>query len=251
MDKFLILTEFITYSTHHLSFITHHSKMKPISSKKTDYKAVAVSVLAAIVFWVMNALNKDGYSQKMSFPLQFLYNDSLYIPTQPLPENIAVNVSGSGWSLLRKAFTSKATPIKYSVSKPLKTRFLNTGSLTDSLSEYIKDVKVNYVVADRFELEFDRKISKQFTVKVDSTNIDLKDHYVISSLINVNPRTITLEGPETVLSEMGSVIYVKVPTKRLQENYDDEVKLPLPQNALIKANKDRVAVSFEVAELLK
>ena len=117
--------------------------MKPIQSKKTDYKAVAVSVLAAIIFWIMNALNKEGYSQKMSFPLQFLYNDSLYIPTQPLPANIAVNVSGSGWSLLRKAFTSNDTPIKYSVSKPLKTRFLNTGSLTDSLSEYIKDVKVN------------------------------------------------------------------------------------------------------------
>ena len=225
--------------------------MKPIPSQKTDYKAVAVSVLAAIVFWIMNALNKEGYSQKMSFPLQFIYNDSLYIPTQQLPEKISVNVSGSGWSLLRKAFTSDATPIKYSVAKPLKTRFLNTGSLTDSLSEYIKDVKVNYVVADRFELEFDRKISKQFTIKVDSANIDLKDRYVISSLINVNPRIITLEGPETVLSEMGSIIYVKVPSKRLQENYDDEVKLPLPQNALVKANKDRVAISFEVAELLK
>ena len=225
--------------------------MKPIPSKKTDYKAVAVSVLAAIIFWIMNALNKDGYSQKMSFPLQFSYNDSLYIPTQPLPENISVNVSGSGWSLLRKAFTSDDTPIKYLVSKPLKTRYLNTGSLTDSLSEYIKDVKVNYVVADRFELEFDRKISKQFIVKVDSANISLKDRFVISSLINVNPRTITLEGPETVLLEMGSVIYVKIPTKRLQENYDDEVKLSLPQNALIKASKDRVAVSFEVSELLK
>lgn len=225
--------------------------MKTILSKKTDYKAITVSVLAAIIFWIMNALNKDGYSQKMSFPLQFSYNDSLYIPTQPLPEKISVNVSGSGWSLLRKAFNLDATPIKYSVSKPLKTRYLNTGSLTDSLSDYIKDVKINYIVSDRFELEFDRKISKQFTVKVDSANIDLKDRYVISSLINVNPRTITLVGPETVLSEMNSVIYVKISTKRLQENYDDEVKLPLPQNALIKANKDRVAVSFEVAELLK
>jgi YbbR domain-containing protein len=225
--------------------------MKPIPSPKTDYKAIAVSVLAAIIFWIMNALNKDGYSQKMSFPLQFSYNDSLYIPTQPLPEKISVNVSGSGWSLLRKAFNLDATPIRYSVAKPLKTKFLNTGTLTDSLTEFIKDVKVNYVVADRFELEFDRKVSKQFTIKVDSSNIALKDRYVISSLINVNPRTITLEGPETVLAEMGNVIYVKIPTKRLQENYDDEVKIPLPQNASIKASKDRVAVSFEVAELLK
>ncbi|MES2516850.1 MAG: hypothetical protein V4585_02010 [Bacteroidota bacterium] len=221
------------------------------ASSKTDIKAILISLLAAIIFWIMNALNKDGYSQKMSFPLQFSYNDSLYIPTQPLPEKITVNVSGSGWSLLRKAFALDINPIKYSVSKPLKTRFLNTGSLTDSLSEYIKDVKVNYVVADRFELEFDRKISKQFVVKIDSSSIPLKERYVISSVINVNPRTVILEGPESVLTDMGSVILVKIPGKRLQENFDDEIKLSLPPNSLIKSNKDRVAVSFEVSELLK
>ena len=218
---------------------------------KTDYKAVVICLLAAIIFWIMNALNKEGYSEKISFPLQFSYNDSLYIPTQPLPEKISVNVSGNGWNLLRKAFALDITPIKYSINKPLKTRMLNTGSLTDSLSEYIKDVKINYVVADRFELEFDRKISKNFIVKVDSLHISLKDHYVITSLINVNPRTITLTGPESVLEEMGNTILVKIPTTRLQDNYDEEVVLPLSKNTLIKSNKDRVAISFEVAELLK
>jgi YbbR domain-containing protein len=221
------------------------------ASSKTDIKAIFISLLAAIIFWVMNALNKDGYSQRMSFPLQFSYNDSLYIPTQPLPEKISVNVSGNGWNLLRKAFAFDITPVKYSVEKPLKTKYLNTGSLADSLSEYIKDVKVNYVVADRFDLEFDRKVSKQFTVKVDSASIPLKERYVISSLINVNPRTVTLEGPESVLEGMGSVIYVKIPGKRLQDNFDDEIKLPISQNSLIKPSKDRVAVSFEVSELLK
>jgi hypothetical protein len=232
------------------SFDKTFKSMKP-TQPKTDYKAIVICLLAAIIFWIMNALNKEGYSEKISFPLQFSYNDSLYIPTQPLPQKISVNVSGSGWSLLRKALAFDITPIKYTISKPLKTRLLNTGSLTDSLSEYIKDVKINYVVADRFELEFDRKISREFRIKIDSSNISLKDRYVITSLINVNPRTITLTGPESVLDEMGNTILVKVPTRRLQENYDDEVLLPLPKNALIKANKDRVTVSFEVAELLK
>jgi hypothetical protein len=221
------------------------------SPPKTDYKAITICLLAAIIFWIMNALNKDGYSYRIPFPLQISYNDSLYIPTQPLPEKISVNVSGNGWNLLRKVFALDIKPIKYSVSKPLKTRFLNTGSLTDSISEYIKNVKVNYIVADRFELEFDRKVSKEFIIKVDSSSISLKDRYVITSLINVNPRIIILTGPESVLIEMGSTLKVKVPSQRLQDNYDDEIKIALPQNALIKANKDRVAVSFEVAELLK
>lgn len=221
------------------------------SYPKTDYKAIFICLLAAIIFWIMNALNKDGYSQKVSFPLQFSFNDSLYIPTQPLPKKISVNVSGNGWNLLRKTFALDITPIKYSINNPLKTKLLNTSSLTDSLSEYINDVKINYVIADRFELEFDRKISKEFIIKVDSSNISLRDNYVISSLINVNPKTITLTGPESVLEEMGSAILVKVPTRRLQDNYDEEIMLPLSKTTLIKSNKDRVTISFEVAELLK
>lgn len=221
------------------------------SYPKTDYKAIFICLLAAIIFWIMNALNKDGYSQKVSFPLQFSFNDSLYIPTQPLPKKISVNVSGNGWNLLRKTFALDIIPIKYSINNPLKTKLLNTSSLTDSLSEYINDVKINYVIADRFELEFDRKISKEFIIKVDSSNISLRDNYVISSLINVNPKTITLTGPESVLEEMGSAILVKVPTRRLQDNYDEEIMLPLSKTTLIKSNKDRVTISFEVAELLK
>lgn len=221
------------------------------SYPKTDYKAIFICLLAAIIFWIMNALNKDGYSQKISFPLQFSFNDSLYIPTQPLPKKISVNVSGNGWNLLRKTFALDITPIKYSINNPLKTKLLNTSSLTDSLSEYINDVKINYVIADRFELEFDRKISKDFIIKVDSSNISLRDNYVISSLINVNPKTITLTGPESVLEEMGNAILIRVPTRRLQDNYDEEIILPLSKTTLIKSNKDRVTISFEVAELLK
>eukprot|EP01035_Chromulina_nebulosa_P049214 gene49214-66821_t len=84
--------------------------MKPAPTK-TDYKAVIVSLFAAIIFWIMNALNKEGYSQKISFPIRITYDDSLYIPTQPLPEKISVNVSGNGWDLLRKSLALYKTPI--------------------------------------------------------------------------------------------------------------------------------------------
>jgi YbbR domain-containing protein len=232
------------------SFLKHFSPMKA-KSTGFDLKAVFVSLSAALIFWLMNALNKDGYSQKISFPLQVRYDDSLYIPLQPLPENVLVNVSGNGWTLLRKALSLHTSPIIYPITKPLKTKFLNTESLTDSLNEMIRDVRVNYVVADHFDIEFDRKVSKTFAIKVDSSSIPLKDRYVVSSLININPKTITLVGPESVLEELGAFIEVKVPGKRLQENYDDEIKIVYPRNAHITSSKDKVEVSFEVAELLK
>jgi YbbR domain-containing protein len=224
--------------------------MKPAPSQ-TDYKAVIISIFAAIIFWIMNALNKEGYSQKISFPIHFTYNDSLYIPTQPLPERISVNVSGNGWNLLRKSFSFYTAPIQYAITKPLSTKFLNTGMLTDSIAEYIRDVHVNYVVADRFELEFDRKITKNFSLKVDSLHIPLKDHYVVSSLINVQPRMITINGPESILKEMNDTILLKVPGRKIKDNFDDTILLPFTKNGLLKSNRDKVNISFEVEELLK
>lgn len=224
--------------------------MKPAPTK-TDYKAVIVSLFAAIIFWIMNALNKEGYSQKISFPIRITYDDSLYIPTQPLPEKISVNVSGNGWDLLRKSLSLYKTPIQYEITKPLKTKFLNTGMLTDSIQEYIQDVTVNYVVADRFELEFDRKIKKDFLLKVDSLHIPLKNNYVVSSVINLSPRTVMIEGPESILKAMDSTIYLKVPGQKIKDNYDDEINLPLAKNNMLKASKKKVNVSFEVEELIK
>ncbi len=221
------------------------------TTSKTDYRAVVVSLLVAILFWVMNALNKENYTQKIAFPLRFNYNDSLYIPTQPLPEKVSVNVSGNGWSLLRKALALDITPIYYTVKKPLQTKFLNTSTLTDSLSEHIKDVKVNYVIADRFDLEFERRVHKTITLKVDSLHIPLHEGFVVSSLINLHPTSIEVDGPESAFTELGEFLYIKVPGRRIQENFDEEIKIPLPKNTNLKASKERVQVSFEVSELLK
>lgn len=220
-------------------------------STKTDYKAIILCLLAAMIFWLMNALNKDGYSEKISFPLKFVYDDSLYVPTQPLPEKIFVNVSGNGWDLLRKAFSLDVNPVRYQINKPMKTRYLNTSTLQDSIQGFIKGVRVNNVVSDRFELEFDRKISKNFIIKIDSSKIPLQERYVVSSLINVNPRTVTLVGPESVLTELGDYIILKVPGKRIHENFDEEIRLTLPNNPYLKVNHERILVSFEVSELLK
>ncbi len=214
--------------------------------KPRDTQAMLISGVAAVVFWLMNALNKDGYSLKVAYPLSVQYNDTLYIPTQPLPQRVMVNISGNGWSLFRKGLAFDNKPIKYPVNKPLKTNFINTSSLTALLSEQIKDVRVNYVVADTLDLEFDRKIKKKVFVQIDSANIPLKTRFVISTVINVSPRYIVFEGPETLLNSFKDTLHLKVPGKRIQDNYDEEIPIDYKKNPLIKASKEKVAVSFEV-----
>lgn len=208
-------------------------------------------LIAAALFWFLNALNKPGYTLNVDYPVQFTYNDSLYIPTSPLPKTVRVNVSSDGWGLLRHAwFPFHLEPVTYAVKDPQDDSFINTSSLTAVLAEHIKKLHVNYVVADKIDLHFDRRMSKTIQLVADSLHIDMAPRFVVTSQINLTPRTIQVEGPAKLVRGLPNQLYVKIPRKRIADNYDDEVTLLQLRHPLLHSSADRVAVSFEVGELL-
>ncbi len=216
-----------------------------------NIKTLLLCFLAAFIFWLLNSLNKSGYSAKISYPLTIKYNDSLYISTRPLPKKLNVSLSSTGWDLLKYTLFSNATPLVYEIENPLKISRLDNTSLLESLTNLLQRPKLNYVLVDTTTLHFERRQKKTIKLKVDSLGIDLQKNFVVSSLINISPAEIVLEGPESVLKEYSDVVYLTIPAKRLATNFDDKILITLPQNAFVKANAEKALVSFEVAELLK
>lgn len=207
--------------------------------------------MAAAVFWLLNALNKPGYTTKINYPIEVIYDDSRYIPITPLPKTIRVSLSSTGWNLLKDNFSFNTSPLLYEVENPISERQLSTTVLLEKLSAKLKDSKINYIVADTFALNFERKYTKKIILKVDSLGVDLEKNFVISSLINVIPAEVTVEGPASVLKGFQDTFYLKIPAKNLAINFDDQIAIPFPKKPLIKMSAERASVSFEVAELLK
>ncbi|QHV98853.1 hypothetical protein GJR95_29305 [Spirosoma endbachense] len=206
---------------------------------------------AATLFWFLSALNKTGYTLNVEYPIRFVYNDSLFVPTKPLPRTVRVNVSGDGWGLLRHSWLQfRVDPIDYTVSNPLQASVINTSSLTAALAEHIKKLHVNYVIADTVEMGFDRRMTKTIRLIPDSLHIDLAPRYIVSSVINMTPRTIQVEGPERLVRGIADTLPVTIPGKRIADNYDNEVILNHFRHPLLRVSADRVTVSFEVGELL-
>ncbi|GHB77088.1 hypothetical protein GCM10007390_33890 [Persicitalea jodogahamensis] len=215
-------------------------------------KVFAVCFLAAAFFWLMTALNKDGYSLRLDYPIHFDYDETEFVPVEPLPKTVSVNVSGNGWNLLRKSWLSFAErPLEYKVSNPLKANFINTISLTDNLAEHFPGIQVNYVVADTLELDFERKKTRIIPVRVDSSGINMRQGYVISSLINVSPSLISVEGPASMLNTYPDTIVVRIPTRKIQNNYDEILPLNIPKVQSVEVSHSNVLVSFEVARILR
>ncbi|UFH56723.1 hypothetical protein [Spirosoma sp. KNUC1025] len=206
---------------------------------------------AAALFWLLSALNKPGYTLNVEYPIRFVYNDSLYVPTSPLPRNVRVNVSSDGWGLLRHSWLPfRVEPVNYVVKQPLQTSVINTASLAATLTEHVKKLHVNYIVADTLDIHFDRRLTKTIRLVADSLHINMVPPYVVSSVINLTPRTIQVEGPAKLVRGLPDTVIVKIPRKRISDNYDEELPLNQLRHPLLRTSTDRVAVSFEVGELL-
>jgi hypothetical protein len=208
-------------------------------------------LLVAALFWFLNALNKGSYAVNVAYPVRFVYNDSLYVPTSVLPRTVQVNVSGTGWQLLRQSWLPlRAEPVEYVVRNPLRATVINTSALMTALADQVKSLKINYVLADTLEVNFDRRSSKIVRLVADSTHIDLAPRMVVTSRINLTPATITLEGPARVLRVFSDTLLVKIPGKQLMSNYDEELIISTFRHPQVRASTNRVMVSFEIAELL-
>ncbi|WP_225865570.1 YbbR-like domain-containing protein [Dyadobacter aurulentus] len=208
-------------------------------------------LLAASFFWLMNVLNTENYSIKLNYPLEIEYDNSSYVPMQPLPRRISVNVSGDGWTLLQKSWLNfNANPVVYKVLNPNEASFINSTTLTDQVTELFPNLHVNYVVADTFELSFEPKIRKIIPIRIDSAGINIKPGYVISSIINVSPSLISVDGPVSLVKSYPDTIRVSVPTPKIQGNYDESLPIPLPVSPLVDVSHRDVFVSFEVAQFL-
>lgn len=225
--------------------------MSEAPSGKNKVKTFLVCLLAASFFWLMNVLNKENYAIKLSYPLQVEYDNASFVPLQPLPKRVSVNVSGNGWNLLQKSWLNfNALPVIYRVNNPNKSSYINSTTLTDQITELFPDLHVNYVVSDTFELSFERKIRRIIPIRVDSLGIDMRDGYVVSSIINVSPSLISIDGPISLVHSYPDTIRIKIPTPRIQNNFDESLPIPLPVTPLVEVSHRAVYVSFEVAQYL-
>lgn len=221
----------------------------PAAPRRVDARVAALSLLGAVVFWLLNALNKEGYSTKLFYPLQIAYDDSLYVPVTPLPRLIQASISGNGWELLRKSWSFTNRPVIYPIVSPLRTNFISTASLTDVLTERLPDVRVNYVVADTLDVAFEKRGIKTVRLLADTTGLQLPPRFVVSTAINVIPQTVTFEGPESLLRDFPDTLRITVP-RRIRADFDEQLPIPYRRHPLVKATAEQVGISFEIAELL-
>jgi hypothetical protein len=212
---------------------------------RTNWKALALCVFAATVFWAFNALNKN-YATNLRFPLHFEFDDSTYIAVEPLPGSVALNVSGSGWDLLRKSLGVKVPTILMQLDRPADTRKIVASTLSPIISSQIGVLKINYIVTDTLRLRIEPTATRKIKLLANVQSVTYKKNFGRTSPIVVLPDSVTLGGPKSLIANLPDTLILNVTGSRVDGNLRENVEVMVSNNELISRNPPVAEVIFEV-----
>lgn len=213
-----------------------------------DWRAVSACSVLALFIWVFNALNKS-YNTVIPYPVRFETRQAKVAALMPPPSHIEVNVTGTGWNLLRKVFNLDVETVVLEVTNPLSVRFMLTRSLQPMLAKAMRELSITGFVSDSIHFHYEPVVDKTVLIKLRTTDVILDDGYRIVSSIDISPDKTLISGPASLLAQLGDTLWANMSQKSVSENFYDQLSLNFTssQNSpLVRANVTKVEVRFEV-----
>ncbi len=212
-----------------------------------NWRAVVLSVLAAMIFWFFNALNKE-YTTNLNFPIAFDYNKKNYVSIEPLPEEISLNVTGVGWNLFRRSVGVNIPSLLIPLERPSEIRKIVGSTLPSFIADQLAELKINFVLTDTLFVSIEPKAGRWISLQADSVTTLLDRGYGLQSAVKIVPDSIFIEGPIGMVTGIREPYAVSLQEKNITGNFDDEVEVVF-ESEIIKRDPPTVHITFEVDKL--
>jgi hypothetical protein len=115
------------------------------SASKHRWQTILFCMGCAIMFWLLNALNKV-YTTDINYPVVFIVGESKVVFAKTPPPTICLEVTGGGWKLLRYLLRFNVQPIELPVAQVSKKGKIKSEYLLPIFSKKLKDLKVRRVL---------------------------------------------------------------------------------------------------------
>ncbi len=212
---------------------------------RRNWKAVALCIFAATVFWFFNALNKS-YTTNINLPLVFDYDQENYIAVRPLPEAVRFNVTGVGWNLFRRSAGLKMPPLVVPLPQPSEVKKIVGSTLPALVLNQPEGFAINFVLTDTLHVAIEPKSSKWINLQVDTPTLLFRDGYGLISEVLISPDSVFIEGPLKLINSLPKKVDLKLDIRSIDEDFSEDVEVKFLNDELIKRNPPTVSVSFQV-----
>lgn len=211
----------------------------------SQWKVVGVAFVTAATFWFFNSLNKD-YTTNLNYPVEFSFNKDSLIAVRNLPSNIELDVTGGGWSLLRKTAIFSPQPLTIELFNPVDVSHVSWLEVLPSIREQIADLNVNQVLEDTLSIQIEPILQKWVRPRIDSLGINLEPGHRVISTIRVEEDSILLSGPRSFIDTLGGSFIVGVLEEDIDQNFRGTTTV-IPQDLrFVNSTPTEISVGFDV-----
>jgi hypothetical protein len=110
---------------------------------------------------------------------------------------------------------------------------------------------VNFVITDTLHLAVEARGSRTLKLEPDVPDRLFRNGYTRTSPVRVSPDSVRLQGPLKLLRNLPSPLYIKIPQRNIDENFNEAVELRFINDELIQRTPLAVTVSFDVDQLIE
>lgn len=215
---------------------------------RTNWKAVVLCFIAATVFWFFNALNKE-HTATVAYPIQFRFDHTAFVATKTLPEKVQLNITGTGWDLLRKSVGFKLQPLRMDLGQPSGVLKIGPNSVLSLASTQLQGTKINFIANDTLQIAIEPRKQRKVKLFINQKRLRFELGFGQSSEIKFSPDSVSMDGPASVISQLGDSVLVSMPPARLSQNVRTEIKLQGSIANSVVFTPGTISVRFEVSEL--
>lgn len=198
-----------------------------------------IGCFIALTLWMLVNLGKE-YNVTVELPVTVTGHTDEMMFSEPPPESVSVVVSGEGWNLIS---IYRSPP---EVVIPHEEGVVN---LSDFIQDYLAnypDLSIQKVEPSFISVELEPRATKRVPV---SPNVDirLKSRYEQIGDITVNPDSVTVTGPSSVIDTLQQWPTELLRKENVQENVDEHVPL-LKSDQVITRDTSEVRIFAEITE---
>lgn len=239
--------------TRLLKFIRHGIKPADVG-KERKLPVFLFFVLIAIFFWLMIALTKN-YTSSLNYPVVYVNLPEDKVVVNELPRNLKLEVLSNGFKLIEYhlRFSKDPVVIDYqgdfskTTSADGSEMIISSSSLIDMIDPQLgSELDVIDIRPRIIHLNFSERISKKIPVRPDFEFTIARQHQ-LSDSISIQPDSVVISGPATILNNFQFVETEKLVLNDLQEDYSQLVTLKALENVdiTLDPNQIRVFVNIE------
>lgn len=208
---------------------------KPRRKKITLNRKVLIFfffLLLSVLFWFLTAMNKD-YPTTISYPVRYIRFPEKKVLVNDIPDRLELEVYAGGYTLLSYKLQSRISPIIFDVESFSLNTVLGDPSTLYILTNYAEDmiarqllpgIEITSINPDTLFFQFADKVNKKIPVKPD-LDISFEKQYMQVGPYLVEPDSVTIAGPETIIDTIDMATTVPVNMSDINRSFDMELEI--------------------------